>query len=76
KIRDFLKQKKWTIPVELDKTGLAAENYVAKGIPLTVIVGKDGTVQAVHEGFDPDMKASIRKDLDALLAGKTLAPKR
>jgi len=76
KIRDFLKQKKWAIPVALDKTGLAAENYVARGIPLTVIVGKDGTVQAMHEGFDPDMKAGIKKDLDALLAGKTLAPKK
>ncbi len=49
---------------------------MARGIPLTVIVGKDGTVQAMHEGFDPDMKAGIKKDLDALLAGKTLAPKK
>jgi peroxiredoxin len=76
RVRDFLKEKKWAMPVALDKTGAVAEAYGAQGIPHTVIIGKDGTVQVVHEGFDPDMKATLKRDLDALLAGKTLAPKK
>lgn len=75
KVRGFLKEKKWVIPVVLDQMGVTGEPYGAETIPRTVIIGKDGTVQVVHDGFNPDMKAKLRRDLDALLAGKTLALK-
>ena len=47
--------------------------YGVQGIPQTVLIGKDGTVQAVHVGFMPEMKQKLRDELDALLAGKNLA---
>ena len=42
------------------------------GIPQTVIVGKDGSVQAVHVGVLPNLKEQLIKELDALVAGKRL----
>jgi peroxiredoxin len=72
-IRDFLKQAKLNFPVALDKTAQVADLYKVEGIPQTVLIGKDGTVQVVHVGFSPDMKPELRKELDDLIAGKTLA---
>jgi hypothetical protein len=46
--------------------------YGVKGIPQTVLIGKDGTVQAVHVGVAPDLKKRLRRELDALVAGKGL----
>ena len=35
---------------------------------------EDGVVQAVHVGASEGMEAKLRKNLDALLEGKSLAP--
>jgi thiol-disulfide isomerase/thioredoxin len=45
------------------------------GVPTAVLIGKDGTVQAVVRGLKPEAREQIRKGVDALLAGKPLAPK-
>ena len=72
-IREFLKQAKLDIPVALDKEGEVGNLYKVEGIPQTVLIGKDGTVQVVHVGFGPDMKAELKKEIEDLAAGKVLA---
>lgn len=74
KVRSFLEQNKLTqLSVALDKESKVGEDYGVNGIPHTVVIGKDGTVQAVHVGLLPNLKAKLSGELDALLAGKNLA---
>ena len=73
KIRAFLERKRFNLRVPLDREGRVGELYGVQGIPQTVVIGKDGTVQAVHVGFMPGMKKELSNELDALLAGKNLA---
>ena len=40
---------------------------------MLVLIDKKGVVQSVHIGYDPAIKATLGKELDALLAGKDLA---
>ena len=73
-VRTFLKNANLTFTAVMDQDGSAAELFRVGGIPHTVIVGKDGTIQAVHVGYDPGNKDRLRQELNDLLAGKTLAP--
>ncbi len=74
KIKDFLAKQNFKLTVALDSEGKAGEAYGVEGIPQTVLIGKDGTVQAVHIGYDPALKAVLGKQIEDLLAGKSLAP--
>jgi thiol-disulfide isomerase/thioredoxin len=75
KIRQFLKKTELKLTVALDKDGKVGKDYGVRGIPQTVLVGKDGSVQAVHVGYDPDMRKTLAAELDALLADKKLVGK-
>jgi thiol-disulfide isomerase/thioredoxin len=72
-IQKFLTAQKLSVTVALDQGGAVGEQYGAASIPLTVIVGKDGTVQAVHVGLTPGLKKALTDELDTLAAGKSLA---
>jgi peroxiredoxin len=74
KIKEFLGKQSFKLTVALDAEGKAGEAYGVEGIPQTVLIGKDGTVQAVHIGYDPAMKAALGKQIEDLFAGKSLAP--
>ena len=76
-IKNFLAKEKFALTVALDRDGAAGAGYGVEGIPQTVVIGKDGVVQAVHVGFSPDLKETLCRQLDDLLAGKNLvAPAR
>ena len=72
-IQKFLTAQKLNVTVALDKDSAVGAQYGATAIPLTVIVGKDGTVQAVHVGLMPGLQKMLTDELDALAAGKNLA---
>lgn len=72
KIQTFLLEQGIHPEVALDKDGEVGKLYQARAIPQTVIIDKDGTVQAVHVGATPDLKEALKKELDDLLAGKKL----
>lgn len=74
-IRAFQKKLDLKFAVALDKDKSVARKYALEGIPQTVIVGKDGTVQAVHVGVGPELDKQLTKELDTLIAGKKLAEK-
>ena len=75
-IRDFLTQKKMKFPVALDRDAKVGELYGVEGIPQTVIIDKQGVVQAVHVGFSPNLKQRLSSELEALIAGKPLASEK
>lgn len=71
-IKRFLERNGLQFTVALDTDSSIGKKFHVEGIPQTVIIGKDGTVQAVHEGFSSDSDAQLRGDLDTLLAGKSI----
>jgi peroxiredoxin len=72
-ISDFLKEQELDVPVLMDEKSAIAAAYKASGIPQTVLIGKDGTVQVVHVGFGSGMKKLLSDELEKLLAGEDLA---
>jgi peroxiredoxin len=71
-IRKFLTAQKLNVTVALDKDRAVGAQYGASAIPLTVIVGKDGIIQAVHGGIRAGLRESLTGELDALTAEKRL----
>jgi len=69
KVADFLKQEKLDLPVAFDSVGAMASAYQVQGIPLLVLIDKQGIVRSVHVGYRPDIKAVLQEELDGLLAG-------
>ncbi len=72
KVRMFMSQQKLNLAVLLDSDSSVGDLYGAEAIPRTVLIARDGTVQRIHEGLSPTLEVDLRKDLDTLLAGKSL----
>ncbi len=68
-IRDFLKRFELGLNVPLDRDGTVGKLYGVKGIPHMVIIGQDGTVQAIHKRYSEDLKDQLTGKLDSLLLG-------
>lgn len=74
-IKDFITKQNIKVNVGLDQDGKVAQLYQVRGIPQTVIIGKDGIIAEVHVGFGPNMKELLTKELSALASGTaTSAP--
>lgn len=73
-VSEFVKKEKLTLPVLLDKDGKVGDSYRADAIPMLVVVGKDGTIQSIHVGNDPNINFKLSRELDQLLSGKNLVP--
>lgn len=62
-----------TLPILLDTDGRIAKAYRVVPIPMSVIVGKDGVVKAVHMGIPGGkveiLKTQLKAELDALING-------
>jgi thiol-disulfide isomerase/thioredoxin len=57
--------------VPKDVTGAVQQMYQADKIPQTVIIGKSGNVEVVHQGFHPEMtEPQLRAELTALVAAE------
>jgi peroxiredoxin len=69
----FLAQQKLKATISLDLTGEIGTACGAQGLPTLVLIDKAGIVQAVHLGFSPDIGDKLKEEIDALLAGKSLA---
>ncbi|MHC4994868.1 MAG: TlpA family protein disulfide reductase, partial [Planctomycetota bacterium] len=73
RINGFLRDQGLNINVLLDTDGAVADKFGVTGIPQTVILGKDGTVQAIHVGLSPNLRQMLTSELEQLVAGKALA---
>jgi peroxiredoxin len=71
-VKAFLDSIKYSHPVVLDPEQKVAEAYRVTSLPVTVLIAKDGTVQAAHVGTAPEVRTLIRRDLELLVAGKLL----
>jgi peroxiredoxin len=72
-IKQFLAATKIKAPIILDPELQIWRGYQVEPIPQTVLIGKDGKVQAVHLGYGPALAGEISQEIEGLLAGKDLA---
>lgn len=75
KVAEFLNQHDLDLNVLLDPDGKLADAFVVDAIPQTILIGKDGTIEAVHVGFDSDdkLKETLADELEVLTIGGKLA---
>jgi thiol-disulfide isomerase/thioredoxin len=58
--------------IALDPSGSIGQAFEVEGFPTVVVLDAKGTVQSAHVGFSPDIREQLSKEIDALLAGKSL----
>ncbi len=66
----FAHQNGLTFPMLSDTDHHVAFLYGADAIPLLIVIGTDGKVRAVTDGYSENVEAELSKTLDALLAEK------
>ena len=73
-VAEFIRSKELQkLPVVLDAEGQLAAAFAISAIPQTVLIGKDGRVEAVHIGVDPDESMELlRNEIETLLAGRKI----
>ena len=59
----------------LDPPAAAVQAYRIGEIPVTFLIGKEGTVQAYQKGSSDQSRERIRADAAVLMSGKMLVPK-
>jgi len=71
---NFFKKIGLTLPLLVDADGSIAESFGAIAIPQTVLIDRDGRIQAIHVGVDrPEaFREKLRKQLNALVNGENL----
>lgn len=67
KVGPFLKDKNLTMTVPMDTKGEFGKNYLVRGIPTTVVVGRDGTIKKVFIGFGEGQGEQIRQAVETAL---------
>jgi len=67
----FLQQTKADFLIAMDPTGQSAQKYKVKGMPSSLLIGRDGKVTLVHTGFNAGSKVELERAIVAALeAGK------
>lgn len=66
KVKEFLTTNKYTFTVPMD-AGATMKEYLVRGIPTTIIVGRDGTVKKAFVGFGPNSAEAMDKAIEAAL---------
>jgi thiol-disulfide isomerase/thioredoxin len=58
--------------IGMDPSKSVGEAFAIEGLPTVVILDGKGIVQAAHVGYNPEVLQTLTKNVDALLAGKSL----
>ncbi len=62
--------------IGLDPSNSVGKAFEVQGYPTLVILDAKGTLQSIHEGYNPEagepLNKSLAKEIDTLLAGKSL----
>lgn len=72
-VANFLANRGIQPPVLLDSESAAANSYGVRGLPTSVIIGKDGKVHVYHVGLSPNLGEKLAGELQALVEGNDLA---
>lgn len=73
-VKECVKEHGYRGTVLLDPETRALDKYRFGELPMTILIGRDGTVQSFHSGSTPEVRQQIREDTAALLKGQHLRP--
>ena len=68
KVSEYWTKEGFVFPTLMGNEDIA-KSYGVDGIPLTVVIGPDGTVAAVYQGFDAQMADALKRDVEKALGG-------
>jgi thiol-disulfide isomerase/thioredoxin len=68
KAADYCKENNLTFPVPLDKSSSVGGKYLVRGIPTTVVIGRDGKVKKVFVGYGDGLEEQVRSAVSDALA--------
>ena len=66
----FLRQYGSSVPVVFDPKGVIASKYQVKAMPTSILIGRDGSVRYVHNGFFPAETANYDNQIEKLINEK------
>ncbi len=66
-VKEFLKRRSWTVSVAMDPGAKVGEEFNVEGLPHTVVIGPDGKIVALHEGYRRGVESELRKSVDQAL---------
>lgn len=72
-VEEAFKKHNLTIPIVRDQDQITDRVFELQGLPTTIVIGRDGTVQDYHVGYDPALPDTLPAKLDKLIAGENLA---
>jgi peroxiredoxin len=75
-VKEFLDTRGWKLAVGLDSGSSVGQEYGADAIPLTVIIGPDGTVAWAKSGYTPGGEGDAAKEVNQLLATPAVSAMR
>lgn len=67
---EFLQSTPASFKIVYDPNGKIASEYNFKDMPTSVLIGRDGKIHSVHNGFYPNREGSYAADISALLDEK------
>jgi thiol-disulfide isomerase/thioredoxin/outer membrane lipoprotein-sorting protein len=70
-VQKFMAKKSWDFTVLMDSKGKVARSFGVGPIPHSVIISKDGIIEAVHVGIPEDLeelRTRLKGELDTLIA--------
>jgi peroxiredoxin len=50
-VEPFVARLQMTYPILLDENGKVVQEYRARGLPMSILLGRDGTIQVRHIGY-------------------------
>jgi thiol-disulfide isomerase/thioredoxin len=65
--RSFLKETPANFTVVFDPAGQTPKTYAIRGMPTSVLIGPDGKVLSVHNGFKEEQRAELEKQIKQAL---------
>lgn len=65
----FLEKIPAQFTIAYDARGTSAVQYGVKGMPSSVLIGRDGKVLARHMGFNAESRAQLEQEFEKLLGG-------
>lgn len=71
---DFLKRNAAPFKIVYDPAGALASRYAIKGMPTSVLIGRDGKIRYVHTGFLEKQENAYRAHIAELLNEKVPTP--
>lgn len=65
-VADFWTKNKYTMPTLISMTDAITRDYGVSGIPVTVVIDKEGRIAKMHSGFSPKLFDELKAEVEQL----------